>query len=405
MKWRRDKKTIKELYELYRNYKLILKPFFQRNLVWTEKAKSKFIESILLNIPISELYLNSKDGIYNIIDGQQRLSTIFQFLEDGFTLKGLEKLTHFNDKKFSNIKDEIDILNFEIHFVEIYEFEKEEIIDSYSRINTYTVNLNDQELRKAAFYDSDFLILSEDLSIIDFFEEGKFFTPRKRQRMNDIEYISELLCILFEGIQDKKLSLDSFYDRYNSLGKDTDPKSEFSCKKKEFLNVIENIIHIFQSSKFFGNSVYDGNDAPKNISKTRFKQQADFYSLFTTVLRWNRENKIDSIINDENKKNCLLNILLFTDEMVEPESDVRLFREYATKCISQGNTKNSRIWRDKFFEEIFNFCLFGEDNILTNSIKEDLYKEFNILINFNSFDYKKEVEKIDEFYTNLEEEE
>lgn len=71
MKFIRDSKIIQEIYEMYRSGTLILQPFFQRNLVWTDKARSRFIESILLNLPITEVYLyEDEKGTISVIDGQ-----------------------------------------------------------------------------------------------------------------------------------------------------------------------------------------------------------------------------------------------------------------------------------------------------------------------------------------------
>jgi len=70
-----------------------LNPEFQRNLVWDNTRKSALIESILLGIPIPVFYFaESKTGMYHVVDGLQRLSTIKQFLNNEFYLKKLEHL-------------------------------------------------------------------------------------------------------------------------------------------------------------------------------------------------------------------------------------------------------------------------------------------------------------------------
>ena len=182
MNFNRDNKTVDELYTMYKQGTLLLQPFFQRNLVWTDKAKSQFIESILLNLPISEVYLHEdEEEVLSVIDGQQRLSTIFNFLDGKFSLRGLDKLARFNgqDTNFERVED---IKNFSIHYVKIHsDVGRAEIIDTYSRINRYTVNLNTQELRRARYSDSDFLKLSEELAQLEFFQYGRFFTDRKEK--------------------------------------------------------------------------------------------------------------------------------------------------------------------------------------------------------------------------------
>ncbi|MCL1803987.1 MAG: DUF262 domain-containing protein [Eubacteriaceae bacterium] len=65
---------------LYKDGELDVHPEFQRFYGWDEEQKTKLIESILLGIPIPPIFVSQRrDGIWDVIDGQQRLSTILQF--------------------------------------------------------------------------------------------------------------------------------------------------------------------------------------------------------------------------------------------------------------------------------------------------------------------------------------
>ena len=79
-------KTILNIYKMMREGSLILQPSFQRKLVWNNKHKENFLETILLNLPFPEVYF--ADGEINletmeaktlVVDGQQRLNTIYQY--------------------------------------------------------------------------------------------------------------------------------------------------------------------------------------------------------------------------------------------------------------------------------------------------------------------------------------
>jgi hypothetical protein len=73
--------SIGELVNLYKDGELDLHPDFQRFFRWDEEQKSRLIESILLGIPLPSVFVfQRKDGVWDVIDGVQRLSTIFQFL-------------------------------------------------------------------------------------------------------------------------------------------------------------------------------------------------------------------------------------------------------------------------------------------------------------------------------------
>lgn len=84
--------SIGELMNLYRDGELDLQPEFQRFFRWTRLQKSKLIESLLLGIPIPSLFVAQREnGVWDVVDGLQRLSTIFEFAgmlraEDGALL-------------------------------------------------------------------------------------------------------------------------------------------------------------------------------------------------------------------------------------------------------------------------------------------------------------------------------
>ena len=93
--------------------RLLIQPDYQRKYVWDTTKASKLIESILINIPIPIVYLAAtRDGKINVIDGQQRLTSIFSFIEgkfpDGraFKLSGLQVKTELKGKTFKDLDEE-----------------------------------------------------------------------------------------------------------------------------------------------------------------------------------------------------------------------------------------------------------------------------------------------------------
>ena len=80
--------SIGEVLNLYKDSELDIHPEFQRVFRWSPEQKSRLIESLLLGIPLPPIYVaTNKDGIWEVIDGVQRLSTIFEFMGE---LKGPE---------------------------------------------------------------------------------------------------------------------------------------------------------------------------------------------------------------------------------------------------------------------------------------------------------------------------
>lgn len=72
-------------------------PFYQRKFVWDDKRQSKFIESILIGLPIPPMYFAEvEEGILEVIDGSQRIRTVNRFLRNELRLKGMGKLPELN---------------------------------------------------------------------------------------------------------------------------------------------------------------------------------------------------------------------------------------------------------------------------------------------------------------------
>lgn len=93
--------SIKYMLELMEQNLIELNPGYQRRRVWKDnKRKSLLIESLMLRIPIPAFYFyENEDGQYQVIDGQQRLTTIKEFVNGEFHLTGLEYLKNAYDKK------------------------------------------------------------------------------------------------------------------------------------------------------------------------------------------------------------------------------------------------------------------------------------------------------------------
>lgn len=81
-----------------------LHPEYQRRLVWDRQKKSLFIESLIMNIPIPPIFLYEWDySRFEVMDGQQRLSSIIEFYENRLKLSGLEEWESLNGKTFSDL--------------------------------------------------------------------------------------------------------------------------------------------------------------------------------------------------------------------------------------------------------------------------------------------------------------
>ncbi len=142
---------------------LNLRPEYQRRLRWSSVQKSRLIESLLLNIPVPPIFLYENDAArYEVMDGQQRLNAIHEFIAGDFALTGLTVLSPLNRLRYSRcpprIKRALDRASLSA-IVLLLESEPEKIAGRLSltdvrrfifdRLNTGGTKLNAQEVRNA----------------------------------------------------------------------------------------------------------------------------------------------------------------------------------------------------------------------------------------------------------------
>jgi hypothetical protein len=136
-------------------------PTYQRAFVWSEERKSKFIESVILELPIPYIFIATlpkdiaeDEGRAEIVDGSQRVRTLSAYLNDQFALAGLEKLDHLNGFRFSDleISRQRKMKRQGIRVIELSDKADESIRrDIFERINTGSDELKDMEKRKGIY--------------------------------------------------------------------------------------------------------------------------------------------------------------------------------------------------------------------------------------------------------------
>ena len=177
------------IYELFRKYtkkQLILEVDFQRKAVWGYKQKCELIESILMGLPLPIFYFKQQNNsTYVVVDGKQRLSTLFEFLNNGFSLKSLKILTFLNGKKFQDLRDELVIYQSQLEDYQVYSHvilpptPDKILFDIFDRVNRGGTKLNKQEIRNALYH-------GRGLNMITSITESKEFEKATRiERKND----------------------------------------------------------------------------------------------------------------------------------------------------------------------------------------------------------------------------
>jgi hypothetical protein len=160
----RDRKVVTQPYDLaidaivsqVKSAVLFLRPLsarpkFQRQYVWSDVLASRLVESVLLNVPIPPCYLSeNEENELDVIDGQQRIYSLYRFMENQFALKDLNVLPEFDGKRFFELpsKEQRKLRTHTLRCVVITNESHPEIkFDVFERLNTSTMPLNAQELR------------------------------------------------------------------------------------------------------------------------------------------------------------------------------------------------------------------------------------------------------------------
>jgi len=129
-------------------------PGYQRELIWTPAKQSKFIESVLMGLPIPFVFFwQDKDGRMEIVDGSQRLRTIRDFMADRFKLRDLETIPAVNGFRFSDLPTSRQLKFAETPIRVIILDNTTDAVtrtEMFARINTGGTTANDAEVRRGS---------------------------------------------------------------------------------------------------------------------------------------------------------------------------------------------------------------------------------------------------------------
>lgn len=130
--------------------------FFQRNDVWTPKQRIELIESVLIGLPLPLFYFSrNTEGSMIVVDGRQRLTTFFMFMNDEIKLKKLKYLPEtYENKRFSDLSalDQAKIEDFQVQaYLIVPPTPSRVLFDIFSRVNKAGTPLNKQEIRNAMY--------------------------------------------------------------------------------------------------------------------------------------------------------------------------------------------------------------------------------------------------------------
>jgi hypothetical protein len=259
--------SIADFFEWHKTGLLELSPYFQRREVWSEKAKSYLIDTIIRERPIPKILISQRlEGartIRIVVDGQQRLRAVLEFLNGDFAISKAHN-RELAGKRYTTMtpQQQKDFLQYELGVDILYDMMDQDLLDIFARINSYTVTLNKQEKLNARYlgyfkqasYEQGF-------KYVDYFLRAKVLTKEKVTRMAEAELSGDMLMTLVGGVQTNK-SLEQFYKKYE------DEQGPLEKAKQQFDTTMSYIGEIYP---------------PEEIQGTNWSRVHLFYTLFTSI--------------------------------------------------------------------------------------------------------------------------
>jgi len=316
---------------------LDLEPPYQRKSIWNNDYKVYFIDTILRNFPCPTIFLAvelSPTGLtkYHVVDGKQRLLTVFEFVNDEFTTIAKYSDPDYSDKYFSQLSDEVKRRFWGYKFtIEYLKTEnRTDLNESFDRLNRNVARLNAQELRHAR-HAGAFITYVTQLSDDPFWKDMGISTTSRIRRMLDIEYVSEIFLVVMHGIKDGRVHLDEYFAVYD----DEIPDLEENRRKYE---VCKNLI------------------ANLNLYRTRYSNLADLYSLWSVMSKLYDDNGGSLEINIERTRE---NFLQFA-EKIRVDLEDEQAQIYAWAVRQASNSIKSRQRREDALKVLI--VVKGNDN-------------------------------------------
>ena len=322
--------SFRELISMYEEDELV-KPELQRKYVWDKVEASRFIESILLGLPVPSIFLAQYGSQKLIVDGYQRIMTVCDYIRGIFStdkkvfrLSNSEKINlRWRNKAFTELStdDQRKIKSTTIHAI-IFEQKKPENDDTslyqvFERINTSGRTLTPQEIRNCVYQGSFNTLLFE-------INENKiwrelFGTKEADSRMRDLEYILRFFAMKESNILDsesKQISLKKTLNDFMKKHREDDP-TNIQKFKEEFEKTVQLAYN------------HIGKNAFRNYSRGKFSKKfhpAIFDAIMVALFLIDKKGlQIDNV--SEEKQVTLLTNPEFKEVTSKRTTDVENIRK------------------------------------------------------------------------------
>lgn len=259
--------SVSDFNEWYLDQKLDLSPDFQRRSVWSSSAKAFLADTIIRGKPFPKIILMQefKGGktIRVVVDGQQRLRAIFDFINDGIKISRAHSKIHAG-KTFSQLPEDVreDFMQYEIGCDVLNSAPLSELLDIFARINRYTVKLNAQEMRNAT-YSGFFKSASYEIGYkyIEHWLAAAVLSKSSVNRMSEAELASDILGCFLVQMQSSK-AIEATYKKFE------DEEGKLPNATLRFEKAIEAVASIYNEDE---------------LKSTAWSSKHMYFTLVTTI--------------------------------------------------------------------------------------------------------------------------
>ena len=211
-------KRLRELITEIGNNTLIPNPSFQRRLVWADKHKAAFIKTVLEELPFPEIYiaagnvdLDTGEGQTMLVDGQQRITTLYEY----FTASPNLKLPR-SVKSYADLDDgeKRRFLDYDVVVRDLGQLQINDVIEVFNRINSTSYSLNAMEIANAR-YDNKLKDLAQEIALHPIFENHVVFSSNEIKRMQDDRFALGLIITVMSDYFNRDELFQDYLIRYN----------------------------------------------------------------------------------------------------------------------------------------------------------------------------------------------
>ncbi|MDM8560007.1 DUF262 domain-containing protein [Candidatus Parabeggiatoa sp. HSG14] len=287
MKRKQNFQTISWFWDLYNRDRLNLEPPYQRRSVWNQAFKDYFVDTLLLSYPVPSIFVYediTPDGMatYHVVDGKQRLTTIFEFVDNQFSISEEAQITEYKGKYFKDLDNEVKTSLWRFQFsVEYLPIVEESVINTiFDRINRNTAYLKPQELRHARLR-GEFITSAENLAgwfMKKLPTEFPKISPKSLERMEEVEFVAQLLLLLEEG--PCGYTRDELDKAFSDRDQEWELQYEMGEKFRQVTLAIGELVQVSVDKPFI---------------QSRFKNKTDFYSLFGAITNLIESNELPQL--------------------------------------------------------------------------------------------------------------